>query len=140
MKENDIVCNVRASVGDFNIIDESLTDCNLTRGVARISLKDSINSKYILAFFRSKLNEKQMSLLIKGTTFIDINIADLRTIKVLLPFHKEEQELIANSITAIENKIQTEQQALAKYQQLKAGLLQDLLTGKVAVTVNEKEF
>ncbi|MFC2110590.1 restriction endonuclease subunit S [Bacteroidota bacterium] len=138
LKENDIVCNVRASVGDFNIIDKSLTDCNLTRGVARISLNDSINPIYMLAFLRSKLNADQMSLLIKGTTFIDINIADLRTIKALLPIHKEEQSLIANTITSIEGKIKTEQQALVKYQQLKAGLLQDLLTGKVEVKVEKK--
>lgn len=47
-----------------------------------------------------------------------------------------EQNLIASRFIGLENKIQTEQQALAKYQQLKAGLLQDLLTGKVEVGVD----
>src|SRR5690606_29331480 len=47
----------------------------------------------------------------------------------------EEQNQIAQKLQSIHQKIHTEQQALAKYQQLKAGLLQDLLTGRVAVNV-----
>ncbi|MFT5250015.1 MAG: type I restriction enzyme S subunit [bacterium] len=47
-----------------------------------------------------------------------------------------EQNLIAEKFIGLESKIQTEHQALAKHQQLKAGLLQDLLTGKVEVSVN----
>ena len=50
------------------------------------------------------------------------------------PSNSLEQELIVKKLSVIDNKIQTEQQALAKYQQLKAGLLQDLLTGKVEVS------
>lgn len=50
-----------------------------------------------------------------------------------------EQKLIVDRLNGIETKIQTEQKALAKYQQLKAGLMQDLLTGRVEVKVNKKE-
>lgn len=46
----------------------------------------------------------------------------------------EEQHHIAKKLNALNEKIQTEQQALAKYQQLKAGLMQDLLTGRVEVS------
>ena len=48
----------------------------------------------------------------------------------------DEQEIIIERLNVIESKIQTEQQALAKYQQVKAGLLQDLLTGEVEVAVD----
>ena len=44
----------------------------------------------------------------------------------------------ANLNSNIDNKINIEQSALAKYQQLKAGLMQDLLTGKVEVSVAEE--
>jgi len=47
----------------------------------------------------------------------------------------KEQTLIAQKLQSIDQKIHTEQRALAKYQQLKAGLMQDLLTGKVEVRV-----
>jgi type I restriction enzyme S subunit len=50
----------------------------------------------------------------------------------------DEQKLFGTSLEAINEKIQTEQSALAKYQQLKSGLMQDLLTGKVEVSVAEE--
>jgi type I restriction enzyme S subunit len=50
----------------------------------------------------------------------------------------DEQKLFGTSLEAINEKIQTEQSALAKYQQLKAGLMQDLLTGKVEFSVAEE--
>ncbi len=54
------------------------------------------------------------------------------------PSNSLEQELIVNKFLIIDQKIQTEQSALAKYQHLKAGLIQDLLTGKVEVSVEEE--
>lgn len=137
VKENDIVCNVRASVGDFNIITKDLVGCNLTRGVARISIKDSINPVFMLWFLRTEKNKKQMELLIKGTTFIDINIADLRTIQVVVPHSKVEQDIIAERISAVDAKIKTEEAYLAKLQSIKAGLMADLLSGKKRVRSEE---
>ncbi len=45
----------------------------------------------------------------------------------------KEQNLIAQKLKNIDQKIQIEQQSLAKHEQLKAGLMQDLLTGRVGV-------
>ena len=50
----------------------------------------------------------------------------------------DEQKLFGTSLESINEKIQIEQSTLAKYQQLKAGLMQDLLTGKVEVRVAEE--
>ena len=65
----------------------------------------------------------------------NIGKADFEKISIVVPNAVDEQKLISNKLSILDSKIQTEQQALAKYQQLKAGLLQDLLTGKVAVGV-----
>lgn len=51
------------------------------------------------------------------------------------PSNSLEQELIVNKLLTIDRKLQTEQSALSKYQQVKAGLMQDLLSGKVEVKV-----
>ncbi|MGO4770891.1 restriction endonuclease subunit S [Flavobacterium sp. W22_SRS_FK3] len=131
--ENDIVCNVRASVGDFNIVTIDYVGCNTTRGVARISPSDDVNNNYLLWFLKSYRNEKQMELLIKGTTFIDINIADLRKIIVLLP-SKKEQDLIADKLDKIQNSFHKYNTELSKLKSIKTGLMQDLLSGKKRVT------
>lgn len=46
-----------------------------------------------------------------------------------------EQNLIARKFIVLENKINTEQSALSKYQKLKTGLMQDLLSGNVEVKI-----
>lgn len=136
--ENDIVCNVRASVGDFNIVSAEYVNCNTTRGVARICPSGDVVNKYLVWFLKSYKNEKQMELLIKGTTFIDINIGDLRKIWVLLP-SKTEQELIADKLDKIQSSFHIYQTELSKLQSLKTGLMQDLLSGKVRVNNLMKE-
>lgn len=136
--ENDIVCNVRASVGDFNIVSAEYVNCNTTRGVARICPSNDVVNKYLVWFLKSYKNEKQMELLIKGTTFIDINIGDLRKIWVLLP-SKTEQELIADKLDKIQSSFHIYQTELSKLQSLKTGLMQDLLSGKVRVINLMKE-
>jgi len=139
LKKFDLVCNVRASVGDFNIIDDDgLVGCNTTRGVARISPKKEINPYYLLWFLRSERNTKQMELLIKGTTFIDINIADLREIWIPIPKDKKEQDEIAEKLIQITDTLQDYNRQLLKLQSLKTGLMQDLLSGKVRVNMDNK--
>lgn len=139
LKKFDLVCNVRASVGDFNIIDDDdLVGCNTTRGVARISPKKEINPYYLLWFLRSERNTKQMELLIKGTTFIDINIADLREIWIPIPNNKSEQDKIADKLIQITDTLQDYNRQLLKLQSLKTGLMQDLLSGKVRVNMDNK--
>lgn len=135
LKKFDIVCNVRASVGDFNIIEEDdLVGCNTTRGVARISPHKEINPYYLLWFLRSEQNTRQMEFLIKGTTFIDINIADLREILIPIPKEKSEQDEIANKLNQIKESINSLTTNLNKLHSIKTGLMQDLLSGKVRVT------
>lgn len=136
--ENDIVCNVRASVGDFNLVSSEYVNCNTTRGVARICPSADINPSYLVWFLKSYKNDKQMELLIKGTTFIDINIGDLRKIWVLLPSTGEQNE-IANKLDKIQDSFKIYDSQLSKLQSLKTGLMQDLLSGKVRVNHLIKE-
>lgn len=51
-----------------------------------------------------------------------------------------EQIKITKRLFSIDTKLQTEQSVLSKYQKLKAGLMQDLLTGKKEVTPDQEDF
>lgn len=50
---------------------------------------------------------------------------------------KPEQQLITERLKAIDNKLRTEQTYLQKMQSLKKGLMEDLLSGKKQIKVNE---
>lgn len=49
----------------------------------------------------------------------------------------DEQQIIAERLKAIDNKLQTEQTYLQKMQSLKKGLMEDLLSGRKQVKINE---
>ena len=71
----------------------------------------------------------------KHSTMTTIGQMDIYPLLVLVP-SIEEQEKIVSVITSISNSIQNKQQKLQQTQNLKKSLMQDLLTGKVRVSVN----
>ncbi|MHC1787278.1 MAG: restriction endonuclease subunit S [Christensenellales bacterium] len=67
-----------------------------------------------------------------GSNYPAINSTELKRVRVVLP-SVDEQGVIAEQLTSADKKIQTEQAYLAKLQDIKRGLMHDLLTNKVSV-------
>lgn len=63
----------------------------------------------------------------------NINLQDLRPLLLAVP-EKPEQDAIAIRYETLQNQLQSETDALAKYRFEKFGLMDDLLTGRVRVT------
>jgi type I restriction enzyme S subunit len=107
----------------------------LLSSIAIIRVNELLDSRYLSWALESEYFDKALYALLSGSALKRITLKDI--LKIRLPFSKDliEQKLIASRLQKTKDKIQTEQQALAKYQQLKAGLMQDLLTGRVEVSV-----
>lgn len=134
IKEGEIVCAIRATVGKVLIVPFELDGANLTQGTARIAPASDIDNKYLLWSLRSRAVEKQYSEVIKGTTFMEITLAKLRKINIPVPCKEEqEQRIIGSKIQKIDDLQSKEIQILRKNIEIKKGLMQDLLTGKVKV-------
>ena len=97
-----------------------------------------IESDYLSFALDSNYMKTQIDKLLTGSTRSSLGIELLRKLIVKVPVDADEKIKISKALNSIVQKIDLEKQALAKYQQLKAGLLQDLLTGKVEVGVNEE--
>ncbi|MDB9911460.1 restriction endonuclease subunit S [Flavobacteriaceae bacterium] len=94
--------------------------------------------KEFLVYHLKRKSIQSIILNYAGTTTIpDLKHGDFYNLPFMMP-SQIEQKIISTRLDGIDNKLQTEQSALAKYQQLKAGLMQDLLTGKVEVSVAEE--
>lgn len=63
----------------------------------------------------------------------NINLQDLRPLLLAVPA-RDEQDEIAMRYEALQSQLQSEKDALEKYRSTKAGLMDDLLTGRVRVT------
>lgn len=125
---NEILMSVRAPVGALNYCN---VECCIGRGLCSIKMIKGNNNFlfYLLKFKNEDLNSKS-----SGSTFSSINKQALNDFKIAIPSLPEQQK-IASILSKVDSQIQDNQNYLTKLQELKKGLMQDLLTGKVRVCV-----
>ncbi len=86
-----------------------------------------VDVKYLYQYLKSKLINhllKEQS----GTTIQFIKIGQLTGFTILLPTSLTEQKKIAQILSTVDKAIEQTEQLIAKYERIKTGLMQDLLT------------
>jgi type I restriction enzyme, S subunit len=120
--KNSILFSVRAPVGKTNLADKAYC---IGRGIAAIKGKAVDNGFLSHTIFFENINNGFTS---QGTTFTSINYSELSKLVIYLPENKQEQCTIATILTTIDQAIEKTEQLIAKYERIKTGLMQDLLT------------
>lgn len=112
----------------------------LGKSACYISCKLTVNLNYIFYILQSypvsKFYENEMT----GSTINNLSLASIRNTPITIPSDENEQELIAQKISAINNKLKTEEIYLSKLQMLKSGLMSDLSSGKKRVKVDSEDL
>ena len=81
----DIVMSIRATVGTTAVVPQELDGANLTQGTARISPGNDTVTDYLLWFIRMAQTQSWIQSQVKGATFREITLGNLRQLPVLLP-------------------------------------------------------
>lgn len=90
-------------------------------------------------WFFHQLQSKDLLKLNEATGVPSVSSTALYNLKFATPDSLSgEQKAISQRFKVINEKIKSEQTTLSKYQQIKQGLMQDLLTGKVDVVIDEQ--
>lgn len=89
--------------------------------------------RYLCLQMRDARFRNEVFKVATGGANINVNQASLKKLAVVLPDRSEQEEVIARE-RAIDDRLELETQALEKLRAEKAGLLDDLLTGRVRVT------
>jgi type I restriction enzyme S subunit len=134
VETDDIVCAIRATVGKVLPVPSELNGANLTQGTARIAPEPEMNPGFLLWALRGHATQRQFGLSVKGTTFREITLAQLRLLLVPVPLRRQEQDGIALVMQRAVGREDSESRARDKLRLMKAGLMEDLLTGRVRVT------
>ncbi|MFX0116745.1 MAG: restriction endonuclease subunit S [Candidatus Hodarchaeota archaeon] len=122
---NDLIMTVRAPVGSVGIATKH--SC-IGRGVCALKPKNVAGSYlYQLLIF----NEKGWSRLEQGSTFTSANSAQINNYELLVSTSREEQSTIAQVLSSMDTEIEYLEQKRDKCRQLKIGLMQQLLTGRI---------
>lgn len=134
VKTGELVFAIRATVGKVLQVPPELNGANLTQGTARISPDSNFNNHFVMNVLKSSYVKKQIRALIKGTTFLEITLHNLRKISIVKPSLKE-QNKIAAILDGYDYKIESLQSNKSQLIHLKKALMQKLLTGQIRVKV-----
>ena len=128
--ENSILISVRAPVGDINLANQ---DFVIGRGLAGIVAK-SVDRKFL--YYSILQNKKQLERVSQGSTFKAINTKNLHEFEIVF-FNNKEQQKIAKILSTVDNVIEKTENAIAKYQDIKQGLMHDLFTRGIDVRTGQ---
>jgi len=132
----DIVYSRNASFGIPCYVD---TDIKFSIGQDVVVMTEkAMDTRFAYYLLKSSIVWQQILRLFAGSTFSRINLGDIRKYVVPNPT-KEEQGAISERLQTIDNRIDKEVSNRKKLQRLKAGLMHDILTGKVQVNIEHPE-
>lgn len=137
VKEGDVLINSTGK-GTLGRALEWTKDSNthaLDSHITRVHPDESrLDPTYFRFYLESTHGQKMLyAFCVAGSTGqIELSKTDLQTMPILLP-PVEEQREIADAFHRVNSKLQDEQETKKELQDLKRGLMQDLLTGKVRV-------
>ena len=134
LKHNDIVfARTGATTGKSYLI-KSPPKSVFASYLIKVSTNDKMHPDFVYYFFQTLMYWKQINSNISGSTQGGVNASKLSNLKIVLAPLPEQQK-IASILSKVDSHIQDNQSYLHKLQELKKGLMQDLLTGKVRVCV-----
>jgi len=105
-------------------------DVSINQDLKALFPKSELNNRFLFVWLYA--NSEKIEKLASGSTVMGIRLESLNSINFALP-PIQEQKAIAEIFDSIDEQITAETTKLASLQQLKKGLMHDLLTGKVRV-------
>jgi len=130
LKKGDLVMALRGKIGQIAKIEDELVGANLTRGVALIAVKNTIDCDFLKQQISSDKATQVFERSLNGSALQELSIGIIRKIPIIIPKSLPEQKAIAKVLSTIDEAIQKHQQLIAQKEQRKKWLMQQLLTGK----------
>ena len=124
-----ILLCTRATIGDLAIARRPMTT---NQGFKNLVCNPDVHNIFFAYLLRT-LKPIMLSLAI-GTTFLEISKRNLSSIEISVPNYPE-QKAIADVLTAMDKEIKDLEDERNKMIQIREGAMDDLLTGRVRLTV-----
>lgn len=132
-----LVCE-GGDVGRSAMWKNDLSECYYQKAIHRLRTVDKrMLPSFALRFMQYAKNTGMFLHFTSQTSIAHLTREKLAEVPIFLPGISE-QEMLIEKFDLIDKKISTELQKIEKLRKQKAGLMHDLLTGKVQVSVDEK--
>lgn len=126
--ENSIIFTNGATIGNVSI---NKIPVSTKQGILGIIPSDIIDLEFMYYLLSNSIFQKEVEARETKGTFATIILPRLNEIVSFIPKDKAEQSAIATILSEMDADIEALEAKRAKYEQLKQGMMQELLTGRI---------
>lgn len=135
VKSGDILMSCSGTIGRVLLVPEDAPEGIINQALLRLRPKSYINLQFLKYLLQSEFVQNNILDRAHGSALKNmVAVSELKKIKLRIP-QEEEQKKIAEILYSVDEEIEGYQEEKAKYEELKKGLMQQLLTGKRRVKV-----
>ena len=120
-----ILLTTRASIGLRAILKH---EAATNQGFQSLIVNEESDSEFMYYFLSTVAEEMESRA--SGSTFLEISSSKLKEIPIVVPQTVAEQQAIASVLSDMDAEIAALEATRAKYESIKQGMMQELLTGK----------
>jgi type I restriction enzyme S subunit len=132
IEENDFLFARSGAIGRYGIVEKEEFPAVFASYLIRFRFNSDIINRFFGYFFESHICSIQLRSITQGNANVNINAENIKSLKFpFAPF--SEQKRIALIIFSVDDKLEVLSEKKITYQEMKQGLMQQLLTGKVRV-------
>ena len=133
IESSDVLLNITgASIGRCTKADERIAGGNVNQHVCIVRTnQNKLTPKILVELINSDIGQKQIDSYQAGGNREGLNFKQVRQLKFAISDDINEQIAIATILSDIDTEIQALHQRLDKTRDIKQGMMQHLLTGKV---------
>lgn len=129
LDEKSLLISISGSVGNIGVYD--LDDIAFIGGaVAILKFKNPLLIDWVLFYLKSDDGQIKLLKNVKSGSHKNLILDDIRKVDIVFPKY-EEQTRIATILSDMDEEIEALEQKLKKARQIKQGMMQELLTGRV---------
>ena len=130
----DLIISIVGTVGAVALVGETLDKANLTENCVKIANIKGYSPEFLYYFLKSEYGQKEIASGTVGEVQAKLPLKNILEIKVPV-LSMQEQEAVVEKLRIVDEKIEREVQYYNKMESIKAGMMHDLLSGLVDVTM-----
>jgi type I restriction enzyme S subunit len=132
VSNGDLLLTKDGTIGKVAFVSDLKRPATLNSGVFLVKpITDAYTARFMFYVLESSVFKNFLQQLSAGSTINHLYQKDLVKFDLYVPPTKEEQEAIAGILFDMDCDIHKLEEKLSKYQQVKQGMMEELLTGKV---------
>jgi type I restriction enzyme, S subunit len=96
LRGGELLLRIRGGVGNLAVCPHQMIGGNVSREIAVIPLREDIDPRFAMYLLAAASNQARMVGHVKGTSYVGINLKDVRTLPLPIPPLPEQRRIVAD--------------------------------------------